>query len=77
MAISPFDLKKDAEHFKEDDSGGNFQALTKQPSSPSIKLEPFRAGPQYAKSLKENPWARNKLEALTLVSKERIPHASM
>jgi hypothetical protein len=46
MAVYPFDppesvLKKDDEHFKEDDSGKDPHSLTEQPSSPSIEFSLF------------------------------------
>jgi hypothetical protein len=64
--------EKHDEHFiiKDDNSGVTFHLFEdKRPSSP--KLGPLSAGPQYPKSLeKENPWARNILEALTRVQEK-------
>jgi hypothetical protein len=61
MTVYPFDppksiLKKDVEHFKEDDSWEDPHSLTERPSSPSIEFKPLPAGPHDAKPLeKENP----------------------
>jgi hypothetical protein len=51
MAVYPFDppepiLKKEAEHFKEDDSGEDPHSLTERPSSPSIEFELLPTGPE-------------------------------
>jgi hypothetical protein len=74
-------LKKDAEHFKEDDSGEDSHSLTERPSSPSIEFKPLPAGSEYVvldhdrdptmishdESLEmENPWAMKFCEAPTL-----------
>ena len=75
MAVYPLDPsksvhKKDAKHFKEDDSGEDIHALTEQPSSYSTEVKPLSAGQQDVESLeKDNHWAMEKLEALTLETK--------
>jgi hypothetical protein len=74
MAIYPLNplesiLEKDVEHFKEDDLGEDLHLLTKRASSPSISLKSLPTGPQDAKFFKkENPWAMEKIEVLTLES---------
>jgi hypothetical protein len=70
-------LEKDVEHFKEDDSGEALHLLTKQPSSPSIKLKTSPTRPQDAKPFKkENPWAWRNLRCSLLSPSERILQTS-